>query len=126
MTIPEGILCSKSHEYLLEEDSNYIIGLTDYAVAQLGAIVFVELPEIGSFFEKGEVFATVESIKSATEVYMPINGKVVEINEKLIEMPELLNDEPFESGWLIRVESDTAGIDSSDLFEYEDYKEEVL
>ena len=88
--------------------------------------MFVELPEIGSFFEKGEVFATVESIKSATEVYMPINGKVVEINEKLIEMPELLNDEPFESGWLIRVESDTAGIDSSDLFEYEDYKEEVL
>lgn len=126
MTIPEGILCSKSHEYLLENGSNYIIGLTDYAVAQLGDIVFVELPEIGSFFEKGEVFATVESIKAATEAYLPINGRVVEINEKLIEIPELLNDEPFENGWLIKVESETAGIDSSDLLEYDDYKDEVL
>ena len=126
MTIPEGILCSKSHEYLLENGSNYIIGLTDYAVEQLGDIVFVELPEIGSFFEKGEVFATVESIKAATEAYLPINGRVVEINEKLIEIPELLNDEPFENGWLIKVESETAGIDSSDLLEYDDYKDEVL
>ena len=126
MTITEGILCSKSHEYLLEENSNYIIGLTDYIIEQLGDIVFVELPEVGSFFEKGEIFATVESIKAATEVYMPVNGKVVEINEKLIETPELLNNEPFAAGWLIKVESDTAGIDSSDLLEYEDYKDEVL
>ena len=91
MTAPDGILCSKSHEYLLENEANYIVGLTDYAVEQLGDIVFVELPEVGSSFEKGEVFSTVESVKAASEVYMPIAGTVVEINEKLIEAPEILN-----------------------------------
>ncbi len=125
MTVPEGILCSKSHEYLLEDSSNYIIGLTDYAVEQLGDIVFVELPEVGSSFEKGEVFSTVESVKAASEVYMPISGTVVEINEKLIEAPETLNNEPYGEGWLIKVESETAAVDSGDLLEYEDYKDEV-
>lgn len=125
MTAPEGILCSKSHEYLLEEGSNYIIGLTDYAVEQLGDIVFVELPEVGATFEKGEVFSTVESVKAASEVYMPISGTVVEINEKLIEAPETLNNEPYGEGWLIKVESETAAVDSGDLLEYEDYKDEV-
>ena len=125
MTAPEGILCSKSHEYLLEDGSNYIIGLTDYAVEQLGDIVFVELPEVGATFEKGEVFSTVESVKAASEVYMPISGTVVEINEKLIEAPETLNNEPYGEGWLIKVESETAAIDSGDLLEYEDYKDEV-
>lgn len=125
MTAPEGILCSKSHEYLLEDGSNYIIGLTDYAVEQLGDIVFVELPEVGSSFEKGEVFSTVESVKAASEVYMPISGTVVEINEKLIEAPETLNNEPYTEGWLIKVESETAALDSGDLLEYEDYKDEV-
>lgn len=125
MTAPEGILCSKSHEYLLEDGSNYIIGLTDYAVEQLGDIVFVELPEVGATFEKGEVFSTVESVKAASEVYMPISGTVVEINEKLIEAPETLNNEPYGEGWLIKVESETAAVDSGDLLEYEDYKDEV-
>lgn len=125
MTVPEGILCSKSHEYLLENGSNFIIGLTDYAVEQLGDIVFVELPEVGSSFEKGEVFSTVESVKAASEVYMPISGTVIEINEKLIEAPETLNNEPFGEGWLIKIESETATLDSGDLLEYEDYKDEV-
>ena len=125
MTVPEGILCSRSHEYLLEGDSCYVIGLTDYVIERLGDIVFVELPEVGSFFEKGEVFATVESVRAASEIYMPISGTVVEINEKLIESPEILNNEPFGEGWLIKVESETAVIDSSDLLEYVDYMDEV-
>lgn len=125
MIAPEGILCSLSHEYLLEDNSNYIVGLTDVAVEQLGDIIFVELPDIGSTLEKGEVFATVESIKVATEVCMPITGTIIEINEKLIETPELLNNEPFGEGWLVKIESNTASIDSGDLLEYEDYKEEV-
>ena len=126
MTAPEGILCSRSHEYLLEDDLNFIVGLTDYAVEQLGDIVFVELPEVGSFYEKGEVFSTVESVKAATEVYMPVNGTVVEINEKLIESPEILNNDPFCAGWLVKIESETASLDSGDLLEYEDYQDEVL
>ena len=123
---PEGILCSKSHEYLLEDGNNFIVGLTDYAVEQLGDIVFVELPEVGQSFAKGETFSTVESVKAASEIYAPIGGVVVEVNEKLIENPELLNSEPFGEGWLIKIESETAAVDSTDLLEYEDYKDEVL
>ena len=126
MTAPEGILCARSHEYLLEDELNFIVGITDYALEQLGDIVFVELPEVGSFFEKGEVFATIESVKAATEVYMPVNGTIVEINEKLIEAPEILNNDPFGDGWLVKIESETAALDSGDLLEYEDYKDEVL
>lgn len=125
MTAPEGILCSKSHEYVLEEGSLYTVGLTDYAVEQLGDIVFVELPEVGSVFTKGEVFSTVESVKAASEVYAPIGGTVVEVNEKLIESPETLNNEPYGDGWLVKLESTTAALDSGDLLEYDDYKEEI-
>lgn len=128
MIVPDGILCSKTHEYLLENANNvYIVGLTDYAVEQLGDIVFVELPEVGSDFSKGEVFATVESVKAASEIYMPIGGKVVEINEKIVESPEILNESPYEDGWLIKIEcdKDNAHADSGDLLEYIDYKEEI-
>ena len=126
MMVPDGILCSKSHEYLLEnQDGNYNIGLTDYAVEQLGDIVFIELPEIGVNFTKGEVFATVESVKAASEIYMPVSGKVVAVNDKLAESPEILNDSPYEDGWLIKVEAENAQADSGDLLEYDDYKDEI-
>ena len=126
MMVPEGILCSKSHEYLLENaDGSYTVGLTDYAVEQLGDIVFIELPELGTNFSKGEVFATVESVKAASEIYMPVSGKITEVNEKLVETPEILNESPFEDGWLIKVEAQDAQADSGDLLEYEDYKEEI-
>ncbi len=126
MIVPEGILCSKSHEYLLEEsDSIYTVGLTDYAVEQLGDIVFVELPETDSEFEKGEVFATVESVKAAAEIYMPVGGRIVEVNEKIVESPEILNENPYEDGWLVKIESKTAQEESGDLLEYSDYKEEL-
>lgn len=126
MIVPEGILCSKSHEYLLEEsDSIYTVGLTDYAVEQLGDIVFVELPETDSEFEKGEVFATVESVKAAAEIYMPVGGRIVEVNEKIVESPEILNENPYEEGWLVKIESKTAQEESGDLLEYSDYKEEL-
>lgn len=125
MSVTEGILCSKTHEYILEKDGIYTIGLTDYAVEQLGDIVFLELPDIGAEFAKGEVFATIESVKAASEIYMPISGKIVEINESVVDNPEILNESPYENGWLVKVESETATADSIDLLEYEDYKEEV-
>lgn len=125
MSLTDGILCSKSHEYIAERDGKYIIGLTDYAVEQLGDIVFLELPEVGAEFHKGEVFATIESVKAASEIYMPISGKIVEINEGVVDNPEILNESPFEKGWLVKVESDSAAIDSVDLLEYADYKEEL-
>lgn len=126
MTIPEGILCTKSHEYLLEgENSVYTVGLTDYAVEQLGDIVFVELPEVGAEFSKGEVFATVESVKAASEIYMPVGGKIIEVNEKIADAPETLNEAPFGDGWLVKITGEDIPADSGDLLDYNDYKEEL-
>ncbi len=125
MSLTEGILCSKTHEYVLEKDGLYIIGLTDYAIEQLGDIVFLELPEVGAEFVKGEVFATIESVKAASEIYMPISGKIIEINETVVDNPEILNESHFEKGWLVKIESEKATVDSIDLLEYDDYKEEV-
>lgn len=125
MSLTEGILCSKTHEYILEKDGKYIIGLTDYAIEQLGDIVFLELPDVGAEFVKGEIFATIESVKAASEIYMPIAGKVVAVNEAVVDNPEILNESPYEKGWLIKVESETASTDSIDLLEYDDYKEEI-
>ena len=126
MSITEKILCSKSHEYILKNDDNtYTVGLTDYAVEQLGDIVFLELPENGSEFKKGETFATVESVKAASEIYMPVSGKVVEINETLADAPETLNEDSYEKGWLVKIEATGDESEQNDLLEYEDYKEEI-
>lgn len=125
MELPEELLCSKTHEFVYPEGGNYVIGLTDYAVEQLGDIVFVELPAVGTEFQKGDVFGTVESVKAASEIYMPIGGKVVEINEQLIESPELLNESPMDRAWLIKIESSSYAKDSEDLLEYDNYRDEV-
>ena len=87
---------------MLKKDSYFTIGITDYAVSQLGDIVFIELPEVGAEFVKGEVFATVESVKAASEIYMPITGRVLEVNNAIVDNPELLNENPYETGWLIK------------------------
>ncbi len=121
----ENMLCTKTHEYVLEKDGNYEVGITDYAIQQLGDIVFVELPEVDSEFSKGEVFATIESVKAASEIYMPISGKVIEVNEEIVNSPELLNDESYDNKWFIKIESEGNQIEFADLLEYSDYKEEV-
>ena len=121
----ENMLCTKTHEYVLEKDGIYEVGITDYAIDQLGDIVFVELPDTESEFSKGEVFATIESVKAASEIYMPISGKVLEINEEIATSPELLNDESYENKWFIKIQSDADQIEFADLLDYSDYKEEV-
>lgn len=126
MSITEKILCSKSHEYILKnEDNTYTVGLTDYAVEQLGDIVFLELPETGVEFSKGETFATIESVKAASEIYMPISGKIIEVNETLADAPETLNEDSYEKGWLVKIEATGDAAEQNDLMEYEDYKEEL-
>ena len=126
MSITEKILCSKSHECLLDNgDKTYTIGLTDYAVEQLGDIVFLELPEVGTEFKKGETFATIESVKAASEIYMPISGKILEINETAVDTPEILNEDSYEKGWLVKIEATGDITEQNDLLEYEDYKEEL-
>lgn len=119
-------LCSKTHEYILElEPNKYEVGITDYAIEQLGDIVFVELPEVGTTFKKNEVFATIESVKAASEVYMPVSGTVVEINDSIVDSPEALNDENVEEKWFVKIESDADHLEFADLLDYSDYKEEV-
>lgn len=121
----EGMLCSKTHEYVVGENNSYTVGLTDYAVEQLGDVVFVELPEVGASFAKNEVFATVESVKAASEIYMPISGTVVEVNEAISATPEILNEAPHTDGWLIKIESQADDTEFADLLDYSDYREEV-
>jgi len=122
----DNVLCTKTHEYLLELDKNkYEAGITDYAIEQLGDIVFIELPEVGSDFVKNEVFATIESVKAASEIYMPISGKITEINEEVVNSPELLNDETYEDKWLVKFESNSDQVELADLMDYSDYKEEI-
>jgi glycine cleavage system H protein len=118
------VLCSKSHEYAVKEDNKLIIGLTDYAVEQLGDIVFVELPEVGTTIEKGEIFGTIESVKAASELYMPVKGTVVEINEKLTTEPERINSDSYNEGWLIKVDSYSEK-ELDELMAYDEYKESV-
>ena len=126
MTLTENMLCAKTHEYVAEvEKGTYQIGLTNYAVEQLGDIVFIELPEVGAKFGKGEVFATVESVKAASEIYMPVSGKVIEINETVVDSPEILNEKNYEEGWLIKISTAADQVEFSDLLEYNDYLEEV-
>ena len=122
----ESALCTKTHEYILEIQGNeYEVGITDYAIEQLGDIVFVELPEVGSVFSKNEVFATIESVKAASEIYMPISGKIVAINEAIVDSPELLNDESFEDKWFVKIETEADQVEFADLLDYSDYREEV-
>ena len=127
MSITEKILCSKSHEFLLDNgDNTFTIGLTDYAVEQLGDIVFLELPEVDTEYKKGETFATIESVKAASEIYMPISGKIIEINEEAVDSPEISNEDSYEKGWLVKIEATgDAANEQNDLLEYEDYKEEL-
>ena len=126
MSITEKILCAKTHEFIYEDENNiYTAGLTDYAVEQLGDIVFLELPETGTEFKKGETFATVESVKAASEIYMPISGKITEVNSEVADSPEILNEDPYEKGWLVKIERTGDDTELSDLMEYEDYKEDL-
>ena len=122
--LPENMLCSKTHECLYNIDDVQYVSITDFAVEQLGDIVFVELPEVGSEFAKDEVFGTLESVKAASEIYAPVSFKVLEVNEELITKPELLNSNPYKEGWLLKVEL-TNPSETDTLMEYEDYKSEA-
>lgn len=124
--LKEDVLCSQSHCWIAEDEDEqtYLIGLTDWIIDRLGDIVFVELPEAGTSFQKDEVFATIESVKVANEIYMPISAEITEINEKLINSPEIINEDPFEA-WLIKVKPNNFKEDSQNLMDYSDYLEEI-
>lgn len=118
-SIPENLKYTKDHEWLrIEEDGTATIGITDYAQNSLGDITFVELPEVDDAFEMGDSFGVVESVKAASDLYMPVSGKVVAVNEELAEAPEAVNSDPYGAAWMIRVAIE----DSSALGELMDAK----
>ncbi len=111
LSFPEDVRYAESHEWVKVSGETAKIGITDYAQDQLGDIVFVELPDVGESFEKGSEFGTVESVKAVSELYMPVGGEIVAINEALEDAPEHINNTPFSDGWMIEVKLD----DSSEV-----------
>jgi len=106
LNFPEDLRYSDDHEWTKQVDGVVRIGISDYAQDQLGDIVFVELPEVGDTFEKGEEFGTVESVKAVSELYMPVGGEITAVNESLEESPELVNNDPYSGGWMVDVKAD--------------------
>ena len=112
LNLPDNIRYAEDHEWARLDDSKVTIGLDDYAQDQLGDIVFVELPGVGDVFKKGEEFATVESVKAVCECYLPVGGEIVAVNGQLEESPELMNESPYEKGWMVEIKpSDASEMD---------------
>jgi glycine cleavage system H protein len=101
--IPEELRYSKEHEWVRVEGNKAYIGITDFAQSELGDIVFVELPEVGDEVEANRTFGTVESVKTVSDLYAPVSGKIVEVNETLLDAPEKVNEDPYGDGWMIVV-----------------------
>ncbi len=106
LNFPDDVRYTESHEWTRSEGEQLKIGITDYAQDQLGDIVFVELPEVGDTIGKGEEFGTVESVKAVSELYMPVAGEVVAINEALEDAPEKVNNSPYGDGWMIAIKAE--------------------
>jgi len=102
--VPDNLNYTEEHEWLRKIGSLARVGITDYAQDSLSDVVFVELPEVGDQFTRGDVMAVAESVKAASDIYAPISGKIVSINEKLEESPELVNESPYEFGWMVLIE----------------------
>ena len=109
LQFPDNFLYAKDHEWAKPEGDKVRVGISDYAQDQLGDIVFVELPQVGSRHAKGEQFGTIESVKAVSELYMPLGGEVLSINKVLEESPELVNKQPYESGWIIEIKPSDPG-----------------
>jgi len=103
LNLPDDVRYTKDHEWAQVGNSNVRIGINDYAQDQLGDIVFVELPKVGSTYTKGEEFGTVESVKAVAEVYMPMGGEVLSLNSALEDSPEFVNKNPYDDGWMIEI-----------------------
>ena len=124
MDLPDGLTYSKEHEWVLVEDNVAIVGITEYAQSELGDVVYVELPEVGEKISKDDPFGSVESVKAVSDVYAPISGTVIEINDTLRDMPETVNEDPYGDGWMIKVQM-TDEDELKDLMSPDEYAEYV-
>ncbi|RYY00154.1 glycine cleavage system protein GcvH [bacterium] len=119
-SFPQELKYTDSHEYVLVEGNTATIGITDYAAEKLGDIVYVELPRVGDVFTAGQSFGVIESVKSVSDLYAPVGGKVVAVNDSLSDHPELITEDSYERGWILKIEMEDAieaeGLMNSDTY----------
>ena len=122
MNVPENLKYTKDHEWVLVEGNKATVGITDFAQGELGDIVFVEIETEGEDLDKEEVFGTIEAVKTVSDLYMPVKATVLEVNPELEDQPELVNKDPYEGGWMVKIQAeDVAQFD--ELLTAEQYKE---
>ena len=124
MNFPEGIKYTEEHEWISLVGDVATIGITDFAQGELGDIVFVEVETIGEKLGANEVFGTVEAVKTVSDLYLPVSGEILEVNSRLADEPELINNDPFGDGWIVKVKLDNAA-DVADLMDVDAYKSQV-
>ena len=122
MTVPNHLLYTKDHEWIEFKDDLVIIGITDYAQSQLGDVIFVEFPEIGAELDCGSSFGEIEAVKTVSDLFAPISGNVLSINEKIENTPDLVNMDPYGEGWLIKI-SATKNEEKEKLMNADEYKD---
>lgn len=119
---PQDYRYSKDHEWVQDDGDTFVVGITDFAQSELGDVVYVELPEVGSSFEANDEVGSIESVKAVAEVYTPVAGEITEVNEALVDNPEKVNDDPHAAGWLFRIRP-ASREESSQLMTADAYKE---
>ncbi|MBI4042472.1 MAG: glycine cleavage system protein GcvH [Deltaproteobacteria bacterium] len=124
MEFPENLLYTKEHEWLRHEDDHVVVGITDYAQDALGDIVFVELPEEGDSVVKDDAFGIIESIKAVSDIYAPISGHILEVNEALLDSPSKINEDPYHTGWMVKIKMENES-ELDDLLTMEEYEQFV-
>jgi glycine cleavage system H protein len=123
--VPDDLLYTKDHEWIRQEaDGTCVVGITHHAQDSLGDVTFVEMPSIGQSFDRGSVFGVVESVKAASDLYMPVNGDIIEINDDLNDSPENVNNDPYNAGWMIKIKPNEETT-TDDLLNSESYKTEI-
>ena len=123
--VPDDLLYTKDHEWIRQEaDGTCFVGITHHAQDSLGDVTFVEMPSIGQSFDRGSVFGVVESVKAASDLYMPVNGDIIEINDDLNDSPENVNNDPYNAGWMIKIKPNEETT-TDDLLNSESYKTEI-
>ncbi len=121
MNFPENLKYSNDHEWIRVEGNEAFIGISDYAQSELGEIVFVDIPSEGETIAKGDVFGSIEAVKTVSDLIMPISGTIIEVNAELEDAPELVNQDPYGKGWIVKAAvTDVSGLD--ELFSAQDYK----
>ena len=122
MNHPENLMYTSEHEWVEISGNIATIGITDFAQSELGDIIFLEFPNVEENFNDGDVFGTIEAVKTVSDMYMPLTGKVVEVNEDLNDTPEQVNEDPYKNGWMVKIELDN-NADQSKLLDSKSYIE---